>query len=203
MRINLKIILLSKLLLILNLCMFVCSGFLVVKDKEELKAKQLIKTEENVLITNPMQDWNDNYEKTLRFIKKNEGFAGGKAYICPGGYKTIGYGHVILEGETYEELTENQADSLLRVDFNKAIKRIDQIVDLPGNRKLAIAHFVFTRGIGTFLKSNLKDRVLKGEPIEEELLKMCYYTNSSGERIKSQLALKIRKWEIDLYNQNS
>lgn len=203
MKINLKIILLSKLLLILNVCMFVCSGFLAVQDKEEMKAKQLSETEENALVTNPMQDWNENYENTIKFIKKNEGFAEGKAYICPGGYKTIGYGHVILEGETFQELTEKQADSLLRVDFNKAIKHVDQIVDLPGNRKLAIAHFVFTKGIGTFIKSNLKDKVLRGESIDEELLKMCYYTNRSGERIKSQLALKIRKWEIDLYNQNS
>jgi lysozyme len=203
MKFNLKLILLSKLLLLMNIGIFVSTGFVCLKDRSEPKGKKLSELNEEVSVTNPMLNWNENYEKTIEFVKKHEGFAEGKPYICPGGYKTIGYGHVIVEGENFEQLTEKQADSLLRADFNKAIKAVERTIQLPSTQKLAIAHFVYTKGIGSFINSGLKEKIEKGESIDSHLLEMCYYTNKEGKRIKSQNALNIRKWEIDLYNLKS
>jgi lysozyme len=200
---NLKLILLSKKILLASFSIIILGGFVSLKDWSEHKGKKLNKFNEAEVITNPMVDWKVNYEKTIEYLKIQEGFADGKPYICPGGFKTIGYGHVILEGENFEELTEKQADSLLRVDFDRALRAVDKTVKLSALKKLAIAHFVFAKGIGTFINSGLKDKVVRGESIDNELLEFCYYTNIDGKRIKSQHALVIRKWELDLYNLKS
>ncbi len=203
MNFNLKLILLSKRLLLISLSIIVFSGFISLKDWSGHEGKKLSKLNESIVVTNPIGDWKENYEKTIEYLKEHEGFAGGKSYICPGGHKTIGYGHIILEGETFEELSEKQADSLLRVDFDKALKTVDKTVKLTGVRKLAIAHFVFAKGIGTFINSGLKEKIERGESIDNDLLKWCYYKNRNGEQVKSQNALNIRKWEVDLYHLES
>lgn len=148
---------------------------------------------------NPLDKWSESYELTIEYIKKHEGFAGGKPYICPGGYKTIGYGHVIKKNESFTQLSKIQADSLLRDDFNKALKLVEKTTKIGGTRKLAIAHFVFTRGIGTFLRSELKNLVDNNKKIDKEILKWCYYRSGTGKLVKSMHALNIRKWELDMY----
>ncbi|NJO92944.1 MAG: lysozyme, partial [Chloroflexia bacterium] len=193
MEFNFKFILFTKLLLIVNLGIF---GFLANNNtSEEAQGKKLSELNLNELAADPLTEWNINYERTIEYIKEHEGFAGGMPYICPGGYKTIGYGHVILEHENFEQLSENQADSLLRIDFNKALDLVEKNIDVKGSKKLAIAHFVFTRGIGTFIKSPLKAMVENNEDISEEIVKWCYYRNIKGERVRSQHAYNIRKWE--------
>ena len=202
MKFNLKLILLSVVLLTLN---FGLVSFTVEKSLNlgnEPRGKKLSKLNEDALFVHPMLNWNENFERTIEFIKKNEGFSA-TVYICPGGYKTIGYGHVISDSTSFGELTEKQADSLLRADFKNALKAIESTIDLPANQKLAMAHFVFNRGIGTFINSGLKEKIEKGQPIDDQLMQMCFYTNKDGKRIKSQLALNIRKWEINLFNQKS
>lgn len=203
MEFNFKFILFTKLFLILNLGIIGFTGVGNLNDDNRLKGKKLSELNEDNLTKNPLTEWNINYEKTIQYIKEHEGFAGGKPYICPGGYKTIGYGHVILENENFTQLSRAQADSLLRVDFNKAMTAVERTIDINGSKKIAIAHFVFTRGIGTFIKSPLKKMIENGEDIDDEIVKWCYYTNVKGERVKSQHALNIRKWELKLYKKNS
>ena len=201
MTLNLKFILITKLALVLNFSGFVINNDIKVNcEKEEKKAKKLIPIQKREFSIRPVFDWNKQYEKTLEYIKDHEGFAGGTVYICPGGHKTIGYGHIILENENFTQITKLQADSILRADFNKAIRVLDANIKLDGSKKLAIAHFVFAKGIGSFNRSTLKKKILKNEPIDAEITKWCYYTNSKGEKVKSQHALNIRKWELDLYN---
>jgi len=49
-------------------------------------------------------------EAGLALIKKYEGLAL-KPYICPAGYPTIGYGHVIRKGEDFSKgITKEQAE---------------------------------------------------------------------------------------------
>jgi lysozyme len=198
MEFNFKFILFTKLLLIVNLGIF---GFFGTdNNSEEAKGKKLSELNLDELTTDPLTEWNINYERTIEYIKEHEGFAGGKPYICPGGYRTIGYGHIILEHENFTQLSEYQADSLLRADFDKALYLVEKTVEVKGSKKLAIAHFVFTRGIGTFIKSPLKAMVENNEDISEEIVKWCYYRNIKGERVRSQHAYNIRKWEAKMYN---
>jgi lysozyme len=202
MKFNSKFILFAKFLLIIPICV-ILYGSADSNQGNELKGRKLRKLDYDEIFSNSLTEWNKNYEKTIKAIKKHEGFAGGKPYVCPGGYCTIGYGHVIRDGENFTELTEKQADSLLRVDFNKALRSVDLSVKLSGPKKLAIAHFVFAKGIGTFNRSELRNLILKGESIDKEIVKWCYYTNRNGELIRSQHALNIRKWELRMYNLDS
>ena len=198
MTLQLKFILVTELALVLNF-----SGIAVNegdKEKNDKKAKKLSRLQNQDFTIRPIFNWNKQYEKTLQYIKKHEGFANGKTYICPGGHKTIGYGHIVLENENFSQITEQQADSVLRADFNKAIRVLDANVKLDGPKRLAMAHFVFTKGIGSFNRSTMKKKILKKEPIDDEITKWCYYTNPKGEKIKSQHALNIRNWELDMYN---
>jgi GH24 family phage-related lysozyme (muramidase) len=146
-------------------------------------------------------DWNFNYEATIQYIKEHEGFNKGYAYYCAGGYKTIGYGHVIKTGEDFpSQITADQADELLRKDFNNALELVEINTDLLGTKKLAIAHFVFAKGIGNYLRSGLKNCIDNDLPIEEEILKWCYYSKPDGKKIKSDYSYNIRLWELEMYN---
>ena len=170
------------------------------KDPDEKREKKLITVDHTRIKIRKVFNWDEEYEKTIEFIKKHEGFAGGKAYVCAGGYKTIGYGHKLLPGENFTQITEKQADSILRADFDKALHALDRNIKLEGAQRLAMAHFVFAKGIGSFNRSTLKKKILSNQPINDEILKWCYYTNSKGEKVKSDYLLRIRKWELEMYN---
>lgn len=145
-------------------------------------------------------DWDKEYEKVVEFIKHHEGFNSGDSYYDMGGTLTVGHGHVILPGETFTlPMTLEQGDSLLRSDLNKAIAAIERNTHLEDNQKLAMAHFVFARGIGTFNRSEMKKKIMQGKPIDNEIVKWSYYRTRSGRKIQSKRALNIRLWELSLY----
>ena len=145
--------------------------------------------------------WNRYYIETIEYIKKHEGYNGGLIYTCAAGQPTIGYGHVILEGESFQEpISRKTADSLLRKDFAKALKAVERNTTLEGLQKLAIAHFVFSVGTGNFYRSDLKNKISGNENIDDEILAWAYYTRN-GKKIKSKHAYKIRMWELNLYNE--
>jgi len=204
MTLQLKFILVTELALALNFSGISVSGNDKEKDdkkvKEEKKGKKLVPIRNQQFKIRPVFNWNKEYEKTLQYIKDHEGFANGKAYTCPGGHRTIGYGHIILENEHFTEITEQQADSILRVDFNKSLRALDANIKLDGSKRLAMAHFVFAKGIGSFNRSTLKKKILSNERIDNEIKKWCYYTNAKGEKVKSQHAYNIRSWELSMYN---
>jgi len=147
-------------------------------------------------------EWRFNYEASIWFIKQHEGFRGTE-YKCPSGNPTIGYGHVIKSIDTIpEKITEKQADSILRSDFDQALKFLDKVPQLQGHKKLAIAHYIYAVGIGNFNRSTLKTCILENKPIDKEIVRFCYY-RANNKLIKSNYALKMRKWELAMYNKDT
>ncbi len=142
------------------------------------------------------------YEEAIEFIKEHEGFNNGYAYTDVAGIRTIGYGHVIMKNEKFpERISEKAAESLLRKDFDKAVRAAERETNLSGYQKITIAHFIFAKGIGNYLRSNLKKLVDEGKPVDEELKKWCYYRSSkTGKLVRSEWSYKIRLWEIAMYN---
>lgn len=164
------------------------------------RAKQII------INTNTIQmNYDFVYNNLIEDIKNHEGLKLHK-YICPAGYPTIGYGHLIKENESFPELiTIEFADSLLRSDLNKAIelvKNISPILTKPENelKLLAISHFVFAKGIGNYLSSDLKVLVDNQQSINEEIVKWCYYTKPNGSKVKNEKMYKNREMELSIYN---
>lgn len=141
------------------------------------------------------------YEEAVQFIKDHEGFNKGYKYTDVAGVETIGYGHVILPGEEFpDRISQEQAEEILRKDFDKAVRAAERETDLSGYKKIAVAHFIYAKGIGNFIRSNLKKKIDAGEDVEDEFKKWCYYRSSkTGKLVRSEYSYKIRLWEIDMF----
>ena len=138
------------------------------------------------------------YFKFIELIKEHEGLRN-KSYSCPSGYLTIGYGHLIKENESFDSISNKQAEELLINDFNKAIDLVKKHTDLKGNKLIAISHFVFAKGIGNFLNSTLYQLIKQGKSIDNEIIKWSYYT-SNNHKIYSEKMKENRLFELKYYN---
>ena len=92
--------------------------------------------------------------KGIALIKEFEGLRL-KAYKCPGGVWTIGYGHTVgvKPGMT---ITEEQAEQFLKEDlivFEKAVN--NQNLSINQNQFDALVPLIYNIGIGNFQKSTL------------------------------------------------
>lgn len=83
-----------------------------------------------------------------------------KPYICPAGYLTIGYGHVILKGEEHlkKGITVQQAEELLVKDLSKFEAGVTKNVSVPLTQRQfdALVAFVLNIGISAFSKSTMR-----------------------------------------------
>lgn len=107
-------------------------------------------------------------QQGLDFIKKHEGFSS-LPYICAAGKETIGYGHVIKQGEQFPcGVTEQQAEEILLDDVAEAEQCIFDCVevDLMPFQFDALVSLVFNIGTNAFRKSTLL-RMLNSEQYEE------------------------------------
>ena len=98
-------------------------------------------------------------QDTIDLIKKYEGFAP-RPYICPAGKRTIGYGHVILPNEKFDNdklITKNFAESLMLWDLQKFCAAVDELVTVPLTDNQFGALVSFAYNLGT---KNLKDSTL-------------------------------------------
>lgn len=109
----------------------------------------------------------------INLIKRFEGLKL-KAYKCSAGVLSIGYGSTkgVYEGM---EITEQEADNLLRTDLLIAEGAVDQLVTYPLSQLQfdALVSFVFNCGSGNFKKSTLLKQINRGEilPAAEQFLK--------------------------------
>lgn len=92
--------------------------------------------------------------KGVEFIKRHEGFRK-RAYLCPAGKWTIGYGHT-GGVESGAVITEAQAERYLRNDLAHAERVVEmQFLPLSQSQFDALVSFVFNVGEGNFLRSTL------------------------------------------------
>ena len=134
--------------------------------------------------------------KGIELIKFHEGFSD-KAYLCPAGVWTIGYGHT-GGVESGDVVTVAQATELLRADLAHAESVVNaQKLKLNQNQFDALASFVFNVGSGNFQKSTLL-RVVRNNPgdlrIKAEFDRWIY----AGGKVLPGLVRR-RKDESNLY----
>ena len=101
----------------------------------------------------------------IALIKRYEGFSA-QPYICPAGYETIGYGHVVRAGENFSEgIDMPWAEQLLRDDLRTAERAVIRYIDVPlsDNQFAALASFTFNLGAGALQRSTLRRVVNRGE----------------------------------------
>ena len=94
-------------------------------------------------------------ERGLALIKEFEGLYL-KAYRCPAGVPTIGYGHTagVAMGQT---ITEQQADEYLRRDVRQFERAVERLVKVPLTQGKfdALVSFAFNLGAGALQSSTL------------------------------------------------
>lgn len=96
-------------------------------------------------------------QKGIDLIKKFEGFSD-KEYICPAGKPTIGYGHVILANEYFQEpMTRRVAETLLKTDLEPRQKSLNSFlkVNINQNQFDALISLMYNIGVDNFRKSTL------------------------------------------------
>ena len=96
----------------------------------------------------------------IDLIKRFEGFSS-TVYICPAGYPTIGYGHLVRSGESVTEISEAEAEELLRKDVETAERAVLRLVNVPltDGQFDALVSFTFNLGSGAFQRSTLRRKV--------------------------------------------
>ena len=125
-------------------------------------------------------------EAGLDLIKRFEGFSP-KIYICPAGYPTIGYGHVVLAHEQDQfagGVTQAEATELLRKDVRIAERAVLRLISVPltDGQFDALVSFTFNLGAGALQRSTLRRKVNRGEHegIPSELMK---WVMAAGKRL--------------------
>lgn len=120
-----------------------------------------------------------------------------KAYLCPAGVPTIGYGHTkgVRMGDT---ITPDQADKFLREDSADAEKAVNaQDLKINQNQYDALVSFTFNVGVGNFGKSTLLKKV-KANPDDPAIRNEFARWNKGGGKVLPGLTRR-RKEEADLY----
>jgi lysozyme len=101
------------------------------------------------------------------FVKNEEGLRL-VAYICPGGIKTVGWGHAIEPHDGLkvgDTIMEDMALQLLDADLVKAYQSLFRLVHVPlsDTQQTALVSFIFNLGAGRFQASTLRQKLNRQE----------------------------------------
>lgn len=133
-------------------------------------------------------------DNCIQLIKRFEGLYL-KAYVCPAGVLTIGYGHTrgVKPGD---EINEMQAELYLMEDVEACEIQLNYLT-LPINQHQfdALCSFIFNLGIGNFMQSTLLKKLKAGDKTAaDEILRW----DKSGGKVLPGLTAR-RKAEYDLF----
>lgn len=106
-------------------------------------------------------------EEGTHFIANQEGFRG-KAYVCPAGKLTIGFGHVVgpMEKQRFSGgITREEAEALLERDLDKYVAAVNQLVKTPLSQGQfdSLVSFSYNVGVTAFARSTLLRKLNSGD----------------------------------------
>lgn len=135
-------------------------------------------------------------EKAIQLIKEFEGLRL-RAYRCPAGVWTIGWGHTsgVKEGMT---ISADHAEELLRADVESVVGRL-KLNRFGVNRRAALASFAFNVGIGAVERSTLWRKV-SANPADESIADEFRRWKYAGGKVLAGLVRR-RERELKLYFQ--
>ncbi len=138
-------------------------------------------------------------EDGLRLIRRFEGFSA-VPYLCPAGYLTVGYGHVVKNPDAFRQpITEDEATEILVLDVEKAEKAVLRLITVPlsDGQFDALVSFTFNLGSGALQRSTLRRKINREDHVEvpAEFLRWVW----AGDR-KLKGLIRRREAEAALYN---
>lgn len=137
-------------------------------------------------------------EKGIALIKSFESLQL-KAYRCPAGILTIGYGHTGNDVFERMEITEVQAKRLLASDLVASENAVNsEKLTLTQNQFDALVSFTYNCGICNFQKSTLL-KMIRVNPNSANIAFEFAKWNKGGGRVLAGLVRR-RKAEAELYS---
>lgn len=123
----------------------------------------------------------------IALIKRFESFST-NTYICPAGYPTIGYGHMVKERESRayaSGIDEAKALEILARDVATAEKAVLRLIAVPlkDGQFDALVSFTFNLGAGALQRSTLRRKVNREEhdDVPAEFMKWVW---AGGKRLQ-------------------
>lgn len=113
--------------------------------------------------------------------------------------RTCGYGHVLLPGENFTQITEQEAEDFLIQDVTKAVMAVNRLINitLNENQLTALSDFVFNLGAGCLQASTLRMQINRDDLIDadQQFSRWCF----AGARKLPGLIAR-RKAEAELFD---
>lgn len=124
-------------------------------------------------------------DEGLRLIKRFEGFSA-TPYLCPAGYLTVGYGHMVKKYENFTQpITEQDSLSILASDVQAAERAVLRLISVPltDGQFAALVDFTFNLGAGALQRSTLRRKVNheKNGDVPAEFMKWVW---AGGRKLK-------------------
>ena len=127
----------------------------------------------------------------LEIIKEFEGFRA-RAYMCPAGVWTIGYGHT-------RGVKEQQATELLRNDAKEAEEAINGLVkvELSQWQFDALVSLVYNIGSGNFYNSTIRRLLNEGCDDEDRLRHAwCMWKRAGGRTLSGLIRRREKEFKL-------
>ena len=110
-----------------------------------------------------------------------------RVYADAVGIPTIGYGHVVLSNESFDEITEPEAVSLLQRDVAKAEEGVDRLVPeshrKDNAKRESLVSWVFNLGVGALESSTLLKVLRSAAPDRAVAEQIIRWVHGNGERL--------------------
>lgn len=138
-------------------------------------------------------------ESTKDRIKEYEGLRL-RAYRCPAGVLTIGYGHTGPDVKAGMVITREEADRLFDRDIERFERQVSAVAGPVNLRQCqwdALVSFAYNVGIGNLSSSTLLRKV-KSNPDNPAIRDEFKKWNKAGGKVLQGL-VKRRGWEAELY----
>lgn len=141
-------------------------------------------------------------ERGLELIRRYEGFRA-EAYRCPGGFRTIGYGHSTSQVYEGMKITLQQAEELLCADVLE-IEKFLNLMNLKINQHQfdALVSFIYNVGQGNFRRSRLLSVIRECPSSPDIRTEFARWNQSSASGVLPGLVRR-RQEEADLYFENN
>lgn len=130
-------------------------------------------------------------QEGLDLICRFEGFSA-NIYICPAGYPTIGYGHVVKEHERKKftsGITKITASQLLHVDVQISEQAVLRFIAIPltDSQFNSLVSFTYNLGSGALQRSTLRSKI-NSEEYEEVPAEFMKWVWAGGKRLPGLIA---------------
>lgn len=139
----------------------------------------------------------------LQFIERHEGFRS-EVYADQAGYRTIGYGHKIMPGESFSKgITRAQAAELLGQDVRSAESEVNRALKVPLSQSQfdALVDFAFNCGPRSVAGSLEMMTAVNGGRLTERNFTAYRYITVNGKQVVDEGLLARRQAEWLLYSQ--